>query len=49
MTTKVHLLNILQGISHTESESQHTHERTSSTKAQEKKRHESREYRGVGR
>jgi hypothetical protein len=43
MTTKVHLLKILQGILHTESESQHTHEMTSSTKPQEKKRHESRE------
>jgi hypothetical protein len=43
MITKPPLQNILQGILHTESENQHNHERTSSTKSQEKKRQESRE------
>jgi hypothetical protein len=43
MTTKPPLQKILEGILHTESESQHNHERTSSTKLQEKKRHESKE------
>jgi hypothetical protein len=43
MTTKPPLQKILQGILHTESESQYNHERTGSTKPQEKKRQESRE------
>jgi hypothetical protein len=43
MTTKPPLQKILQGILHTESESQHSHEKTGSTKPQEKKRQESRE------
>jgi hypothetical protein len=43
VTTKPPLQKILQGILHTESESQHNHERPSSTKPKEKKRHESRE------
>jgi hypothetical protein len=43
MTTKPPLQKILQGILHVESESQHNHERTGSTKPQEKKRQESRE------
>jgi hypothetical protein len=38
MTTRPPLQKILQGILHTESESQHNHERTGSTKPQEKKR-----------
>jgi hypothetical protein len=37
------LQNILQGILHTESETQHNHERTGSTKLQEKKKQESRQ------
>jgi hypothetical protein len=44
MTSKPPLQNIFQGILHTESESKENHERTSSTKPQEKKRQESREY-----
>jgi hypothetical protein len=43
MTTKPPLQKVLQGILHTESESQHNHERAGSTKTQEKKRQESRE------
>jgi hypothetical protein len=43
MTTKTPLQKILQGILHTESEIQHNHERTGSTKLQEKKKQESRE------
>jgi hypothetical protein len=43
MTTELPLQKILQGILHTESESQHNHERTGNTKPQEKKRQESRE------
>jgi hypothetical protein len=43
MTTKSPPQKILQGILHTKSESQHNHERTDSTKPQEKKRQESRE------
>jgi hypothetical protein len=43
MTTKPPLQKILQGILHTESESKQNHERTGSTKPQEKKRQESRE------
>jgi hypothetical protein len=43
MTTKLLLQKILQGILHTESESKQNHERTGSTKPQEKKRQESRE------
>jgi hypothetical protein len=43
MNTKPPLQKILQGILNTESESQHNHERTGSTKPQEKKRQESRE------
>jgi hypothetical protein len=43
MTTKTPLQKILQGIFHTESESKQNHERTSSTKPQEKKKQESRE------
>jgi hypothetical protein len=38
MTTKPPLQKILQGILHTENESKQTHERTGSTKPQEKKR-----------
>jgi hypothetical protein len=43
VTTKPLLQKILQGILHTESETQHKHERTGSTKLQEKKKQESRE------
>jgi hypothetical protein len=43
MTTKPPLQKILQGILHTEIESKQNHERTGSTKPQEKKRQESRE------
>jgi hypothetical protein len=43
MTTKSKLQKILQGILHTESESKQNHERTGSTKPQEKKMQESRE------
>jgi vacuolar-type H+-ATPase catalytic subunit A/Vma1 len=43
VTRKPPLQKILQGILHTESETQHTHERTGSTKLQEKKKQESRE------
>jgi hypothetical protein len=38
MTTKPPLQNILQGIMHTQNESKENHERTGSTKPQEKKR-----------
>jgi hypothetical protein len=38
VTTKSPLQKILQGILHTESETQHNHERAGSTKPQEKKR-----------
>jgi hypothetical protein len=43
MTTKPPLQKILQGILHTENESKQNHERTGSTKPQEKKRQENRE------
>jgi hypothetical protein len=43
ITTKPLLQKILQGILHTESESKQNHERAGSTKAQDKKRQESRE------
>jgi hypothetical protein len=43
MTIKPPLQKILQGILHTESETQHNHERAGSTKPQEKKKQESRE------
>jgi hypothetical protein len=43
VTTKTPLKKILQGILHTESETQHNHERTGSNKVQEKKKQESRE------
>jgi hypothetical protein len=43
VTTKPALQKILQGILHPESETQHNHERTGSTKLQEKKKQESRE------
>jgi hypothetical protein len=43
MTTKPLLQKILQGILHTENESKENHERTGSTKPQEKKKQESRE------
>jgi hypothetical protein len=43
MTTKPPPHKILQGILHTESETQHNHERADSTKPQEKKRQESKE------
>jgi hypothetical protein len=43
MTTKPPLQKILQEILHAESETQHNHERTGSTKLQEKKKQESRE------
>jgi hypothetical protein len=42
MTTKPPLQKILQGILHTENESKQNHERTGSTKPQEKKRQETR-------
>jgi hypothetical protein len=42
VTTKLPLQKILQGILHTESETQHNCERASSTKLQEKKKQESR-------
>jgi hypothetical protein len=38
VTTKPPLQKILQGIMHTENESKQNHERTGSTKTQEKKR-----------
>jgi hypothetical protein len=41
MTTKSPLQKILQGILHTESETQHNHERAGSSKLQEKKKQES--------
>jgi hypothetical protein len=41
VTTKRPLQKILQGILHTESETQHNHERTGSTKLQEKKQQQS--------
>jgi hypothetical protein len=41
MTTKPPLQKILQGILHTESETQHNHERAGSTKLQVKKKQES--------
>jgi hypothetical protein len=43
VTTKPSLQKILQGFLHTESETQHNHERTGSTKLQEKEKLESRE------
>jgi vacuolar-type H+-ATPase catalytic subunit A/Vma1 len=43
VTTKPPLQKILQGILQTESETQHNHEMTGSTKLQEKKKQESRE------
>jgi hypothetical protein len=43
VTTKPPLQKILQGILHTESETQHNHERAGSTKLLEKKKQESRE------
>jgi hypothetical protein len=43
MTTKPPLQKILQGILYTEIESKQNHERTGSTKLQEKKRQESTE------
>jgi hypothetical protein len=43
VTTKPPLQKILQGILHTESETQHKHERAGNTKLQEKKKQESRE------
>jgi hypothetical protein len=43
MTTKPPLQTILKGMLHTENESKQNHERTGSTKLQEKKRQESRE------
>jgi hypothetical protein len=43
VTTKLPLQRILQGILHTESETQLNHEKTGSTKPQEKKKQESRE------
>jgi hypothetical protein len=43
VTTKPPLQKILQGILHTESETQQNHERAGSTKLQEKKKQESRE------
>jgi hypothetical protein len=43
MTKKPPLQKILQGILHTESETQHNHERASTTKLQEKKKQESTE------
>jgi hypothetical protein len=43
MTTKPPLQKILEEILHTENDSKQTHERTGSTKPQEKKKQESRE------
>jgi hypothetical protein len=43
MTTKPLLQKFLQGILHTESETQHNHEREGSTKLLEKKKQENRE------
>jgi hypothetical protein len=43
MTTKPPIQKILQGILHTEGETQHNYEREDSTKLQEKKKQESRE------
>jgi hypothetical protein len=43
MTTKPSLQKILQGILHTESETQQKHKRAGSTKLQEKKKQGSRE------
>jgi hypothetical protein len=43
VTTKPPLQKILQGLLHTEGETQHNHEKTGSTKLQEKKKQESRE------
>jgi hypothetical protein len=43
MTTKLPLQKILQGILHTENETQHNHEKADSIKLQEKKKQESRE------
>jgi hypothetical protein len=43
VTRKLPLQKILQGILHTESETQHNHEKAGSTKPQEKKKQESRE------
>jgi hypothetical protein len=43
MTKKPPTQKFLQGILHTESEIQHNHERSGSTKLQEKKKQESRE------
>jgi hypothetical protein len=43
VTTKPPLQKILQGILHTESETQHNHEKTGSTKLQDKKKQESTE------
>jgi hypothetical protein len=43
VTTKPPLQKILQGILHTESETQHNHDRTGNTKLQEKKKQERRE------
>jgi hypothetical protein len=43
VSTKPPLQKILQGIVHIESETQHNHERTGSTKLQQKKKQESRE------
>jgi hypothetical protein len=43
MITKPPLQKILQGVQHTENESNQNHERTGSSKAQEKKRQESRD------
>jgi hypothetical protein len=43
MITKPQIQKILQGILHTENENIQNHEKTGSTKPQEKKRQESRE------
>jgi hypothetical protein len=43
VTTKPQLQKFLQGILHTESETQLNHEKTGGTKLQEKKKQESRE------
>jgi hypothetical protein len=42
VTTKPHLQEILQGILHAESETQHNHERAGRNKLQEKKKQEGR-------
>jgi hypothetical protein len=49
VTTTPPLQNILQEILHTESETPHNHERAGSTKLQEKKKQEGRQYQTTGK